>query len=59
MKRQFVGRLWLQLVVRHYIACRDGDEVKRQKLFDLIDGLTDEYSDAIEAEITVYQREEE
>jgi len=46
-----IGRLWLELLVKHYLACRDGDEPRRAKLFDLLDALTDEYPDAIQAEI--------
>lgn len=57
-QRTVIGRLWLELVVRHYLACRDADEQRRAKLFDLIDLLTDEYPDAIQAEIGAMNAEE-
>ena len=50
-QRTVIGRLWLELVVKHYVACRDADAARQAKLFDLIDSLTDEYPDAIQAEI--------
>jgi hypothetical protein len=56
--RSAVGRIWLQLVVRHYCACRDGDEEARQKIFDIIDTLSDLYPEAIEAEIRTFVAEE-
>jgi hypothetical protein len=45
--RTVVGRLWLELVVKHYLACRDADAPRQAKLFDLLDNLTDEFPDAV------------
>jgi hypothetical protein len=52
--RTVVGRLWLELVVKHYLACRDADAPRQAKLFDLLDNLTDEFPDAVRAEINSY-----
>ena len=59
MQRGVIGRLWLELVVKHYVACRDADATRQTKLFDLIDSLTDEYPDTIKAEIVTYTRDQE
>jgi hypothetical protein len=53
--RTVVGRLWLELVVKHYLACRDADAPRQAKLFDLLDNLTDEFPDAVRAEIDTYR----
>lgn len=53
--RSVVGRLWLELVVKHYLACRDADRARQATLFDLLDGIADEYPDAVQAEIEAYQ----
>jgi hypothetical protein len=52
--RTVVGRLWLELVVKHYLACRDADAPRQAKLFDLLDNLTDEFPDDVRAEIDSY-----
>jgi hypothetical protein len=54
--RTIVGRLWLELVVKHYLACRDADSVRQAKLFDLLDSLADEFPADVQAEITSYLR---
>jgi hypothetical protein len=56
--RHIVGRVWLALVIKHYLACRDGNEERRAKLFDLLDGLYDEFPGAIGAEIEIYTQNE-
>lgn len=54
MQRTIVGRLWLELVVKHYLACRDADAARQAKLFDLLDSLTDEFPEPVNAEIASY-----
>lgn len=53
-QRTVIGRVWLELVVKHYLACRDADTSRQAKLFDLIDSLTDEYPVSVQAEVTSY-----
>jgi hypothetical protein len=55
--RTVIGRLWLELVVKHYLACRDADNPRQAKLFDLLDNLTDEFPGAVKAEIASYTGE--
>lgn len=55
LPRSVVGRIWLELVVKHYLACRDADRARQATLFDLLDGIADEYPDAVRAEIEAYQ----
>jgi hypothetical protein len=54
--RTIVGRLWLELVVKHYLACRDADAARQAKLFDLLDNLTDEFPNDVQAEVVSYTR---
>lgn len=49
-ERSIVGRIWLDLVMKHYRACRDGDEEMRKRIFDVLDELSDLYPKEIAAE---------
>jgi hypothetical protein len=53
--RSPVGRIWLELVVKHYLACRDANRGRQATLFDLLDGIADEYPEAVQAEIEAYR----
>jgi hypothetical protein len=52
--RTIVGRLWLELVVKHYLACRDADNARQAKLFDLLDSFADEFPADVQAEVDSY-----
>lgn len=51
MKVSFVGRVWSSLLIRHFEACKAGDEERRARLLDLMDGLEDEFPQAVAEEI--------
>jgi hypothetical protein len=46
--------LWLELVVKHYLACRDADNARQAKLFDLLDSFADEFPADVQAEVDSY-----
>lgn len=51
MKVSFVGRVWASLLIRHFEAVKAGDEERRARLLDLMDGLEDEFPQAVAEEI--------
>jgi hypothetical protein len=56
-RRTPVGKVWLMLMVKHFDACKVGNEKKRQEVFDLLVGLEDEFPEDVKTERDYWRKE--
>jgi hypothetical protein len=51
VKVSSVGKVWLSLLIKHFEACKAGDEKRRAQMLDLLDGIEAEFPQAIADEM--------